>query len=127
MTYSQITDDVAWDWIVWGMYAFIGAVVALAGLLAVEIAGRERPTPAQRASRLVRLGDAISQALNVVLFNGDSNHSISGDAYRYGREPLRQWIDAAFSPFERDHCRMAYENDVAKARELINEVLESAR
>lgn len=78
-------------------------------------------------SRWIRAGDALSQLFNVLLFSGDSNYSISGDAYRYGREPLRQWIDAVFSPWEHDHCRLAYENDVAKARALINEFMEAGR
>lgn len=74
------------------------------------------------APRHIRLGDALSQFFNVLLLGGDPNHSISGDAYRYGREPLRQWIDAVFSPWERQHCRSAYENDVFKARELLAEL-----
>lgn len=65
--------------------------------------------------RLIRAGDALSQFFNVLIFNGDPNHSISGDAYRYKREPLRRVIDWLFSPFESDHCRKAHENDVAKA------------
>jgi len=28
-------------------------------------------------------------------------------------------IDFIFSPFERDHCRLAYENDLRKAKELV--------
>ena len=36
-------------------------------------------------SRLIRLGDALSQFFNVLIFNGDSNYSISGDAYRFRR------------------------------------------
>ena len=56
-------------------------------------------------SRLIRLGDALSQLLNVLIFNGDSNYSISGDAYRLKRERLRKFIDWIFSRWEKDQCR----------------------
>lgn len=77
------------------------------------------------ASRLTRVGDAISQILNVIIFNGDPNYSICGDAYRYKRERLRRVIDWIASPMEKDHCRTAYENDVAKARRLVAEVADA--
>ena len=70
-------------------------------------------------SRLIRLGDATSQFFNVLIYNGDPNYSISGEAYRKGRVRTQAFIDALFSPFEKDHCRKAYENDVAKARALV--------
>lgn len=69
----------------------------------------------------IRLGDALSQFINVLVFNGDSNHSVSGDAFRYKRELLRAVIDWLASPFEEDHCLNAYLNDVRKARELTEE------
>ena len=72
-------------------------------------------------SRFIRLGDATSQWLNVFLFNGDPNHSISGDAYRFRRERLRRFIDWLFSPWEAAHCRNAYEHDVSKASRLLRE------
>ena len=72
------------------------------------------------AGRLIRLGDAASQFFNVLIFGGDPNYSISGDAYRFNREPLRTIIDWLFSPFEKDHCRRAHEHDVEKARALLN-------
>jgi hypothetical protein len=70
---------------------------------------------------LIRLGDALSQFFNVLLFNGEANHSISGDAYRHGRWGLMFAIDALFKPWQRNHCRRAYESDVAKARALVAE------
>lgn len=70
-------------------------------------------------SRLIRLGDALSQVGNVLIFNGDPNYSISGDAYRRNRPLLRRIIDTIFRPIEADHCRTAYLNDVQKARRLI--------
>lgn len=72
-------------------------------------------------SRLIRLGDAASQFFNVLIFDGDPNHSISGDAYRFGRYRLAAFIDEIFSPFEEDHCRKAYLHDVEKAHRLLDE------
>lgn len=76
----------------------------------------------QRQPRLHRLGDATSQWFNVLIFNADPNYSISGDAYRFKRKRLCQFIDWLCSPFERDHCQRAWENDIAKAVELLAEV-----
>ena len=73
-------------------------------------------------SRLVRFGDALSQTLNVLIFDGDPNYSISGDAYRLQRHWLRAIIDWLARPWEREHCRMAHLNDVAKARALLDSV-----
>ena len=73
-------------------------------------------------ARLIKLGDALSQFFNVLLFNGDPNYSISGDSYRYDRTTLVWVIDKLASPWEQDHCKKAYENDVAKARNLVSEV-----
>ena len=72
-------------------------------------------------SRLVRLGDALSQFFNVLIFNGDQNYSISGDAYRFRRARLMHFIDLLASPWEADHCRKAYEHDVSKAARLLAE------
>jgi len=70
---------------------------------------------------LIRLGDAASQFLNVLIFNGDPNHSVSGDAYRFNRRRLMRLLDWAFSPFESDHCRKAHEHDIQKACRLCTE------
>lgn len=72
--------------------------------------------------RLIHLGDALSQFFNVLIFNGDPNDSISGDAYRLNRPHLRAFIDWLFSPFEKDHCRAAYLNDLGKAKRLVEGV-----
>lgn len=69
--------------------------------------------------RVIRLGDALSQFFNVLVFNGDPNYSISGDSYRFGRKRLMRFVDWLFSPFEKDHCYNAYLNDVRKAKELL--------
>lgn len=70
---------------------------------------------------LIRIGDAFSQLLNVMLFNGDPNHSISGDAWRFKRERLRKFLDFVFRPFEADHCYKAHLHDVQKATRLAQE------
>lgn len=72
-------------------------------------------------SYFIKLGDAVSQFLNVLIFNGDPNYSISGDAYRYNRKYLQAFIDLIFSPFEINHCYNAYQNDINKAKKLIAE------
>jgi hypothetical protein len=74
--------------------------------------------------RLIKLGDALSQFFNVLIFGGDPNYSISGDAYRYKRVWLMRIIDLLASPFEADHCEKAYINDVLKARKLLDEANE---
>ena len=70
---------------------------------------------------LIKLGDALSQLFNVLLLNGDSNHSISGDAWRFKRNKLRKFIDLIFSPFEKEHCYKAHLHDVQKATKLAQE------
>ena len=72
-------------------------------------------------SRLIRSVDALSQLFNVLIFNGDPNHSISGDAYRFKRVRLMQFIDWLASPWEMEHCKKSYLNDVAKAARLLAE------
>jgi len=69
-------------------------------------------------TRLYKLGDAFSQFLNVLIYNADSNYSISGDAYRFNRYRLRAAIDAVLGV---EHCKEAYLNDVRKAKALLEE------
>lgn len=73
------------------------------------------------ARYLHRLLDATSQWFNVLLFAGEANHSISGDAYRLGRARLRRVIDWMFSPIEDRHCERSYLADVDRARVLVAE------
>lgn len=72
-------------------------------------------------SYLIRVGDALSQLLNVTFIPGDTtpNESISGRAHRRGWKRTERFIDWLFSPFEKDHCRLAYENDVQRAKDLV--------
>jgi hypothetical protein len=69
-------------------------------------------------SRLIRAGDALSQLANVVLLNGEANESISGRSYREGWRRTERFINFLFSPFEKNHCQNAFDNDVRRAEEL---------
>jgi len=74
----------------------------------------------------VRVGDAISQLVNVALLFGDNpNESISGRSWRLRHKPgwkqLRIAIDWMFKWWAPDHCRGAYYADLTRARMLLNE------
>jgi hypothetical protein len=69
-------------------------------------------------SKLARIGDAISQLGNVLFFDGDQNHSISGDAYRYDRPLVLRLANWLFR--DPEHCRMAHMKDIWNADQLIN-------
>ena len=72
------------------------------------------PTP-----RLVKVGDALSQLVNVALLprhtETTANESVSGRAYREGWRVAR-WIDALFF-WQRNprHCERAYLADLKRA------------
>jgi len=73
---------------------------------------------------LIRVGDATSQWLNVVLLlSQNPNESISGRAYRMQNvwlwNKIRISIDWLASPLEADHCKKAYDADVSKAAKLM--------
>lgn len=76
-------------------------------------------------SRLVKIGDALSQLCNVAFLpnhrSTTPNESISGRAYRMGWIRTQMVIDFIFSPFEKNHCKTAYLNDIARARKLLDE------
>jgi len=74
---------------------------------------------------LIRVGDAISQLINVAfLFGQSANESISGRAWRQ-QNTHRSWgilrilIDWIASPLESDHCEKSYNNDVVRAALLL--------
>ncbi len=71
-----------------------------------------------RPSYLVRLFDALSQVLNVLVLNGDANESVSGRAHRLEWTLAETLIDRLFY-WEPGHCYWAYMNDLERARELI--------
>lgn len=69
-------------------------------------------------NRFIRIGDALSQLLNVLLLNGHPNESLSGRAWRtqsvwYKVIDLLFWFDA-------NHCKSAYNNDIEYAKSLLN-------
>lgn len=73
---------------------------------------------------LIRVGDALSQFLNVlILFGKNPNESISGRAWRLRATPgwrqLRIVIDFLFSYWQEEHCREAFFNDLLRARQLL--------
>lgn len=68
---------------------------------------------------LIRIGDALSQLLNVVLLGGHPNESLSGRAWRT-QSVWHKVIDLVLW-FDKDHCRTAYINDLHYAYELINQ------
>lgn len=74
----------------------------------------------QSRTRLVKALDALSQLLNVIIFNGDENYSISADSYRYNRKYMMLFANLLF--LNENHCKEAYLNDVDKARHLLLEV-----
>lgn len=72
--------------------------------------------------RAHRLADAASQFLNVLFWNGEANHSVSGDAYRFKRVRLQRSIDRVFTLFgEHEHCLGSYLADVQRAEQLLQE------
>lgn len=76
------------------------------------------PTP-----RLIKVGDAVSQLINVALLprhtETTANESISGRAHRQGWRRTERVIDFVFSPWERDHCMRSHQADLRRAGELL--------
>ncbi len=76
-------------------------------------------------SRLYKIGDALSQLVNVALLpmhqETTANESISGRAYRRGWRRTEAVINWLFSPWEQDHCRNAYEADRLRAEMTLRE------
>lgn len=75
-------------------------------------------------SYLARVLAVASQAVNVVVFKGHQNDSLSSRAYREERHTLRRLIDRLFSRWEAEHCKKSHENDIAWAKALIKDNLE---
>lgn len=69
--------------------------------------------------RLIRIGDALSQLLNVILLDGHPNESLSGRAWRT-QSRWHKVIDAVLW-FDPEHCRTAYINDLHYAYDLIKQ------
>lgn len=74
---------------------------------------------------LSTLVTAISQFLNVLIFLGDPDETISGRSFRQGvLESHKGWqfmervVNTLFF-FEKNHCEMAYYRDVENARLIV--------
>lgn len=72
----------------------------------------------------LRVGDALSQLVNVVVFFGDNpNESVSGRAHRENHKWF--WraaeiaINAVFRVFGPDHCQKAHEKDMSSAAKFL--------
>lgn len=74
-------------------------------------------------SRLLKIGDALSQLVNVMLLpnhrHTTPNESISGRAHRCGWKRTERVIDWLFSPWEKNHCKASYEADIQRALDLV--------
>lgn len=53
-----------------------------------------------------RLLEALSQLLNVVAFNGESDEMLSSRAYRMKWGTMQWWLDLVFG---RGHCKESFE------------------
>lgn len=76
-------------------------------------------------SRLSRISTVASQFLNVLIFNGHPDETVSGRSYRmetFHNDQRWAWrrrlIDRAFF-WEKDHCRMSHEEDIHFARAML--------
>ena len=69
-------------------------------------------------NRLIRIGDALSQLLNVVFLNGHPNESLSGRAWR--TKSVWYLIIDTILFFDKEHCLNAYTNDIKYAKDLLS-------
>lgn len=96
------------------------AIVAVLVPVLLEVFFLPSVKPAkERESRLARFGDALSQVGNVLLFDGNQNHSISGDAFRYKRPRTLRIANWLFR--DTNHCRRAHLKDIWLADRLISQ------
>lgn len=77
-------------------------------------------------SRLLKLFALLSQAMQVIIFNGSPDETISGRAYRQGyllgdRRWLksRNLINRVFF-WQPDHCRASHKKDVEFAKMIMD-------
>lgn len=74
---------------------------------------------------IVRVGDACSQLLNTIVFNGEPDESTSGRSYRRAQEGSKFWrfmqiiIDFACFWDAGFHCEKAYYLDIQRASDRI--------
>lgn len=69
--------------------------------------------------RLIRIGDALSQLLNVLFLNGHPNESLSGRAWR--TQSFWYKVIDTLLWFDKDHCKVAHNNDLIYAKQLLLE------
>ena len=74
---------------------------------------------------LLRVGDALSQLLNILIFFGPNpNESVSGRSWRLRDKwfwgLMVKVIDFLATPFEKSHCKLSYEADIERAKRLIS-------
>lgn len=77
--------------------------------------------------RLLRLAALGSQLLNVILFDGSPDETISGRSYRQGVlkahegwDRARRIINKLFF-WQEDHCRLSHEQDLRFARTILSD------
>ncbi|OXE36894.1 MAG: pseudouridine synthase [Phenylobacterium zucineum] len=68
---------------------------------------------------ILRVLIALDQLINVVICNGEPDETMSSVAYRMEQQGrfwgfMRPVIDLLFRPFQKDHCRLAYESEKLK-------------
>lgn len=75
-------------------------------------------------TRLLKIATLYSQFLNVIVFNGNPDETISGRAYREGflmgdKKWLKRQIliDKLF--FDKDHCKKSHLKDVTFANKIL--------
>lgn len=79
----------------------------------------------QTGGRLLRLAALGSQLVNVIVFDGSPDETVSGRAYRQGvlqLDPVwakrRRWINRLFW-WQADHCLLSHQQDVRMAKALM--------
>lgn len=68
-------------------------------------------------SYLIRVGDALSQLANVVLFDGHPNESMSGRAHRTGSK--WEHVINALLFWDKEHCKNSHQNDIDYAKKIL--------
>ena len=81
--------------------------------------------------RWLKIGDAVSQLLNVLLLPNhketSANESISGRTHRQGWKRTEKVLNFLFLWLEKDHCRIAHEQDVERCKRFVkNETSDSS-
>ena len=69
---------------------------------------------------LTNIGGAVSQLANVIFLLGNPNESISGRSHREPWPLAKKIINKIFF-LQKDHCKEAYEADLAWVKNLIKQ------